>query len=134
MGTRRKFILLISALGVSSAQARKTIYVDKMDGLEPFVEKALLAAELPFEFIEEKDKPEMKATLAKKHSAYGEILYKGKLGRSEDHVLELVEVDTGKVLASYSFALKDDQGARVKIAEAFAAQVRKSASKNASKK
>lgn len=116
-------------LATAWSQARKTIYVDKMDGLEPFVEKALLAAELPYEFIEELQKPDMKATLAKKHSAYAEILYKNKLGRDEDHVLELVEVDTGKVLASYSFALKGDEASRRKIAEAFAAQVKKSGAK-----
>ncbi len=107
------------------AQTRKTVYVDKMEGLEPYVERALQAAELPFDFIEEQKKPDMKATLAKKHSAYGEILYKGKLGRNEDHVLELVEVETGKVLASYSFAIQADAKSRERIATAFAAQVKK---------
>jgi len=63
------FAFLLPAL----AQERKTVYVDRMEGLESFVEKALENAELPFDFIEEEKKPEMKATLAKMHAAYGEI-------------------------------------------------------------
>lgn len=114
------------------AQTRKTVYVDRMDGLEPFVERALAAAELPFDFIEEQKKPEMKATLAKKHSAYAEILYKGKLGRNEDHILELTNVETGKVIASYSFAIKTDDGSRARIAEAFAQQVKRAFQKRRS--
>ncbi|GAB4410145.1 MAG: hypothetical protein OHK0021_19760 [Bryobacter sp.] len=119
-------VLAFGLLALSlSAQSRKTVYVDKMEGLEPFVEQALQNAELPFEFVEEAKRPELKATLAQKHSAYAEILYKNKLGRNEDHVLELVEVDTGKVLASYSFAIKADAKARERIAAAFAQQVKK---------
>jgi hypothetical protein len=106
------------------AQERRTIYVDKMEGLEPFVEKALLDAELPFDFVEEQKKPEMKATLKKMHSAYGEIIYRHKLGRTETHTLELRDVETNKVIATHSFQLAAGEDARRKAAADFAGKVR----------
>jgi len=109
----------------AGAQDRKTIYVDKMEGLEPFVEQALQAAELPFDFIEEQKKPELKAGLAKMHSAYGEILYKHKLGRDETHRLELRDVERNKVIASHNFPLRGDDESRKRTAEEFAAKVKK---------
>lgn len=106
------------------AQDRKTIYVDKMEGLEPYVEQALKSVELPFDFIEESTKPELKATLAKMHSAYGELLYKHKLGRNETHVLEFRDVERNKVIASHTFALKGDDDSRKQAAKDFAAKVK----------
>jgi hypothetical protein len=109
---------------VMSAQDRKTIYVGRMEGLEAYVEKALQAAELPFDFIEEGTRPEMKATLAKMHSAYGEILYRHKLGRHETHRLELRDVERNKVIAWHQFALNSGDDARRRAAEEFAAKVK----------
>lgn len=106
------------------AQERKTIYVDKMEGLEQFVEQALAAAELPFDFIEEQQRPDLKAGLAKMHSAYGEILYKHKLGRNETHRLELRDVERNKVIATYSFPLSADPESRRQAAREFAAKVK----------
>jgi hypothetical protein len=121
---RRLLILAALSSLVVLAQDRRTIYVDRMEGLEPFVEKALLDAELPFDFIEEEKKPEMKATLKKMHSAYGEIIYKHKLGRNETHRLELRDVETNKVIAFHSFQLSDGEDARRKAAAEFASKVR----------
>lgn len=122
----------VAALAVSlalaipaGAQDRKTIYVDKMEGLEPFVEKALQVAELPFDFIEENQRPELKAGLAKTHSAYGEILYRQKLGRNETHRLELLEVGSNKVIAFHNFPLRGDDESRKRAAQDFADKVRK---------
>ena len=112
------------------AQERKTVYVDRMEGLETFVEKALQDAELPFDFIEEEKKPEMKATLAKMHSAYGEILYKHKLGRNETHRLELRDVERNKVIAWHQFALNSDDASRQRAAAEFASKVRSALTKN----
>jgi hypothetical protein len=116
-----------------AGEERKTIYVDRMEGLEAFVEKALQDAELPFDFIEEKEKPEMKANLKKMHSAYGEILYRHKFGRNETHWLELRDVEKNKVIASHSFALKADDESRKQAAEAFAAKVREAMAKKPSR-
>lgn len=114
-------VLTLSLMG----QERKTIYVDRMEGLEPFVEKALQDAELPFDFIEEGKQPEMKANLKKMHSAYGELLYKHKLGRNETHRLELRDVERNKVIAWHAFQLKNnDDESRKRAAAEFAAKVR----------
>lgn len=119
--------LLVATLltAVLVGQERKTIYVDRMEGLEAFVEKALQDAELPFDFVEEQKQPEMKATLKKMHSAYAEILYKHKLGRNETHRLELRDVDRNKVIARHDFQSKaNDDEARKRAAADFAAKVR----------
>lgn len=118
--------MLALALAIpAGAQDRKTIYVDKMEGLEPFVEQALKAAKLPFDFIEEQKQPELKAGLAKMHSAYGEILYKHKLGRNETHRLELRDVERNKVIAYYNFPLRGDDESRRRAAQEFAEKVKK---------
>ncbi len=98
--------------------------MDRMEGLESYVEKALQDAELPFDFIEEEKQPEMKATLKKAHSAYAEILYKHKLGRNESHRLELRDVERNKVIASHVFQLSGDNDSRNRAAAEFAAKVR----------
>lgn len=124
----RKALLATLALALAipaGAQERKTIYVDKMEGLEPFVEQALQAAELPFDFIEEAKQPELQASLAKMHSAYGEILYKHKLGRNETHRLELRDVESNKIIASLNFPLQGDDASRKLAAQQFAAKVKK---------
>jgi hypothetical protein len=120
-------ILVITALLAAPlfAQDRKTVYVDKMEGLEAHVEKALKEAELPFDFIEEKSNPELKATLSKMHPEYGEILYKHKFGRSETHHLELIDVATKKVIARHSFQFSRSDADQAKGARDFAEKVKK---------
>lgn len=119
-------LLLASVLAAAlMGQERRTIYVDRMEGLEPFVERALQNAELPFDFIEEARQPDLKANLKKMHAAYGEILYKHKLGRNETHSLELLDVERNKVIARHAFQLKsNDDESRRRAAAEFAAKVR----------
>jgi len=124
--TKSMLAMLALALAIpAGAQDRKTVYVDKMQGLEPFVEQALQAAELPFDFIEEQAQPELKASLAKIHSDYAEILYKQKLGRNENYRLEFRDVGRNKVIASHSFPLRGDDESRRRAAQEFAAKVKK---------
>jgi len=121
-------LLAIASMAIAIpliAQERRTIYVDRMEGLEPFVEQALVAAELPFDFIEEAKQPELKASLAKMHSAYGELLYKHKLGRNETHRLEFRDVERNKVIAWHSFPLRADDESRRRAAAEFASKVKK---------
>lgn len=119
------FAALLTIGVLFGAEHRRTIYVDRMEGLEPFVEKALQAAELPFDFVEEQNKPELKASLSKMHSAYGEILYKHKLGRTETHYLELRDVEKNKAIARYTFRLTDDPKSRERAAAEFAEIVKR---------
>jgi hypothetical protein len=127
--------ILVQALAAIAAipllaQERQTIYVDRMDGLESFVERALQAAELPFDFVEEVKQPEFKTSLSRMHAAYGEILYRHKLGRSETHHLELRDVARNKVVAGHSFHLKGDDESRERAAREFAEKVKKAIGKN----
>jgi hypothetical protein len=108
-----------------AALDRKTVYVDKMEGFEVQVEKALKDAELPFDFIEERSSPELKATLARIHPEYAEILYRHKLGRNETHHLELVDLKTQKVIARHTFRLAATEEQRAKGAREFAAKVKR---------
>lgn len=130
--TRRVSLLNLALVFVvpaaSTAQpapgVSKRVYVEKMFGLEAYVEKALKDKELPFEFIEETRQPELKATLKKKTSNfYGQILYREKFGRDEDHSLELYDIDKEKVVASYSFKLVAGSAGLERIAQEFANRV-----------
>lgn len=107
------------------ASERRTVFIDRMQGFEPTIEKAFRDAELPFDFVEEEKKPEMKVDLKRMYSAYGEILYKQKLGRHETHRFEFREVETGNVLAWHFFQLSSDRRSRERAAAEFAAKVKK---------
>jgi hypothetical protein len=121
----KKCFLFLILCAATFAQQKLVVYVDKMDGLESSIEKALQDAEMPFEFIEEGKQPELKVKLAKQHAgAYAEILYKKSTGRNEDHRLELIEVKSGKTLAWYGFKLDQSEAGKARIAREFAASVK----------
>jgi hypothetical protein len=121
----RRMILMVLVSSLLLAEGpKRTIYVDRMEGLEPYVEKALLDAELSFNFIEEAKRPEMKAELKRLHSVYGEILYQHKFGRSETHRLELRNVETNQVIAWHQFKLGDTEASKKAAAADFAAKVK----------
>lgn len=112
-----------------AAQDRRTIYVDRMEGLEPFVEQAMQHAELAFDFVEEAQQPELKADLRRARSAYAELLYQRKLGRNETHRLELRDLATNRVIAAHTFKLSSDENSRRLAAAQFAEKVRKAMAK-----
>ena len=119
-------ILLIAILALPLfSQDRKTVYVDKMEGLEKQVEQALKEAELPFDFLEEQTNPDLKATLSRMHPEYAEILYKHKYGRDETHHLEMVDLATKKVIARHTFRLGTSDSDRAMGAREFAEKVKK---------
>lgn len=131
--TRRLFLSLPAALLPAQTVPSKTrkVYVDKLFGLEAIVEKALKDQELPFEFVEEAKQPELKAGIRRKNSSfYGEILYREKFGRNEDHTLELYDIEKKKVIAYYDFKLVADAAGREAIAREFAKRVAAAVKKN----
>ena len=111
------------------ADVRHTISVERMDGLESFVERALQATKLPFEFVEAEKQSDWKANLARMRSEYGEILYKQKMGRNETHRLELRNVAQEKVVVWHAFPLRSDDASRERAAQEFAAKVKKAMGK-----
>jgi len=132
-GVRRLVLQGVLALGLSGGlllASDRTLYVDRMGGLGTHVQEALQKHELPLVFVAEDEAPEMKAWLKRvMPSAHAEMLYRQKLGRTEDRVLELVDSKNGEVLVRYAFRMDTtDRGLKM-IASEFAARVKKSLGK-----
>lgn len=118
--------LALMICGSLAFAGERTVHVDRMGGLGPYVEEALQRQELGLEFVDEDEAPSMKAWLKRNQpSAHAEMLYREKLGRTEDRVLELVDAQKGKVLVRYKFRMDTtDRGLKSAAAE-FAARVKK---------
>jgi hypothetical protein len=128
-GVGRLVLPGVLALGLSGGLLLandRTMYVDRMGGLGPIVKEALEKQELPVVFVDEDEAPEMKAWLKRLlPSAHAEMLYRHKMGRTEDRVLELVDSKNGEVLVRYTFRMDTtDRGLKL-IASEFAARVKK---------
>ncbi len=109
------FILL--CVGVLTASERKTVFLDRMGGLESYIEKAAEHQELNIEFIEEAMHPDLKILLGKKFtSVHAEILYKKNTGRVEDTTLQVVDFKTKKPLVTHDFRMATDDAGKQRIA------------------
>jgi hypothetical protein len=118
-------LLAALALPLAAADA-KTVYVDRMQGLESFVEEALRQVELPFSFVEEMKNPELKATLRQRtNKTYAEILYHAKTGRNDLFALDLYDLKQQKVIATYEFRKPTDDNGKREVAKGFAQAVKK---------
>ncbi len=103
-----------------SGAERKSVFLDKMGGLEGYIEKAAAQAELDVEFIEEAMHPDLKVMLGKKFtSVYAEVLYKKNTGRNEDTTLQVVDVKSKKPLLTHEFRMSTDDAGKRRIAEEF---------------
>lgn len=102
------------------AEGRKTIFLDRMAGLETHIEKAALEAELPVEFLEEAEHPDLKVLLGNKFSSvHAEVLYRRNTGRTENTILEVIDVKTKKTLLTYEFKWAAEEGTKKRIAREF---------------
>ena len=118
-------VFLVLAGSLFAADARKTLFIDKMGGLETFVEKALAEKEVKVEVIEEAMHPDLKVQLGKTFtSVYAEILYQKQTGRKEESTLKAIDVKTGKALVEHSFHLSDD-ASKKRAAETFVEALKK---------
>jgi hypothetical protein len=112
-------IFLIAA-GAAFAVDRKSVFLDKMDGFENYIQDAARVAELKIEFIEEAEHPDLKVLLGKRFkSVQAEVLYKKNTGRTEDSTFRVVDVKTGKEVFSFNFRTSTDEAARKRIAREF---------------
>ena len=116
-------LLLCSLLAVSAgllAVDRKSVFLDKMDGFENYIQEAARKAELKIEFIEEAEHPDLKVLLGKRfNSVAAEGVYRKNTGRSEDSTFRVVDVKTGKEVMVFNFRMSNDEGARKRIAREF---------------
>ncbi len=118
-------LALLGLVLTLSAADRKTIFIDRMDGFERYVEEAIRQAESGVEFIEEREHPDLKVLLGKQFtSVYAEVLYQKQTGRQGGHVLRAVDVRTGKEIVSHTFAMPDSEAGKRRAAAAFAEKLK----------
>ncbi len=116
-----KTLVLASLFCLAASAQRKTVFLDKMGGLEPYVEEAIQKTEAQVEFIEESAHPDLKLILGKQFSSvHLEVLYKAKTGRQTQDVLSAVDVKTGKEIVSYPFDPQTTDAGRKRVAAGFA--------------
>ncbi len=113
--------LVFLCLGLPlAASSRKTVFLDRMAGLESYIVKAAAQAELPVEFLEEAEHPDLKVLLGNKFSSvHAEVLYRKNTGRTENTTLEVVDVKTRKTILTYGFQWTVDEGAKKRVAGEF---------------
>ena len=108
---------LILVAGLIAAADRKTVFLDRMGGLETYIEKAAEQQELNVEFIEEAMHPDLKVLLGNKFtSVSAEILYKKNTGRAEDTTLQVIDMKTRKPLVTHDFRMATDDAGKRRIA------------------
>lgn len=121
----RALLVCLSLLLPLAAIGRKTIFLDRMAGLEPYVEKAALEAELPLEFLEEAEHPDLKVLLGNKFSSvHAEVLYRKNTGRTDNTTLEVIDMKTRKSLLVFSFRWPAEEDGRKRVARDFVSRLK----------
>jgi len=119
------FLFAAMALSAVDSADRKTIFLDKMGGLEAFIEKAAAEQEFNAEFIEEAEHPDLKVLIGSKFkSLHAEVLYKKSTGRTEDTTLEVIDIRTKKTLLNFDFKWSKDESVRRRVASDFIRQLK----------
>lgn len=104
---------------------RKTLFLDKMDGFEVYIERAIQRQELNIELIEEAEHPDLKALLGKRFkSVHAEVMYRKNTGRSEDSTLTVVDLKTGKPVLQHNFLMGGSEDAKQRNADEFVRKVK----------
>lgn len=115
---------LLLVAGSLMAVDRKTVFLDKMDGFESYIQDAVHQAELKLEFIEEAEHPDLKVLLGKRFkSVQAEVMYKKNTGRNDDSTFRVVDVKTGKEVMVFNFRMATDEATRKRIARQFVEQL-----------
>jgi hypothetical protein len=121
----RTLVLCLALLLPLAAVGRKTIFLDRMAGLEPYVEKAALDAELPLEFLEEAEHPDLKVLLGNKFSSvHAEVLYRKNTGRTDNTTLEVIDMKTRESLLVFSFRWPAEEEGRKRVARDFVSRLK----------
>jgi hypothetical protein len=111
--------------GALQAVDRKTLFLDKMDGFEVYIERAIQRQELNLELIEEIEHPDLKAMLGKRFkSVYAEVMYRKNTGRTEDSTLTVVDMKTGKPVLQHNFQMGGSEDAKQRNADEFVRKVK----------
>ncbi len=105
---------------------RKSIFLDKMDGFEVFIERAAAQQNLQLELLEEAEHPDLKVMLGKKFkSVHAEVVYRKQTGRSELSRLTVVDIKTHKPILTYDFNMGMNDETKQRAADQFVAKLKK---------
>jgi hypothetical protein len=106
---------------------RRTIFLPAMDGYEKSVAGALAAADVPVGIVPEKAKADLQVrpAFSRSDSSIGAVLYAKRTGHEPFSYLDVVEVETNRVLLSYPFLWSDFEVTRSRDAQGFARELKK---------
>ena len=119
---RRLALFAVLLIGTVAANPinRKSIFLDKMDGFETFIEKAAAQQDFPLELLEEAEHPDLKVLLGKKFtSVHAEVLYQKQTGRKENSRLTVVDTKTQKSIMTHDFNMGADDATKQRAADHF---------------
>lgn len=125
-------ICLATGITGYADEERRTIFLDRMNGFEAYIERAMQQQELDslVTVIEEAQHPDYKATLGKRFaSPFEAAIFKKKTGRNEDTTLTLTDVRTNKAVVTYHFTSRADEKTQRAGAEGFVKEIKKVLSK-----
>jgi hypothetical protein len=122
---RLLYLSLVAGLCFGNAAQLRTLFIDRMGGMEKQLEDAIRGAEIPVDFIEEREHADLKILLGKQFtSVYAEILYTKHTGRKPGSALRAVDVKTGKEIVSQVFDENGGAQEQERAANAFARKLK----------
>jgi len=104
----------------------RTIFVPAMNGYERNVTGAIQAANVPVDIIGEKTKADLQVRLTLSNSGgIADVLYEKRTGHAPFSYLDVVELETNRVVLSYPFLWSDHEDTRSGDAAEFARELKK---------
>jgi hypothetical protein len=104
----------------------RTIFIPAMNGYERNVLSAIQAANVPVDIITEKTKADLQVRPSFSTSGgIADVLYEKRTGHAPLSYLDVVELETNRVLLSYPFLWSDHEDTRSRDAQEFARELKK---------
>jgi hypothetical protein len=103
----------------------RTIFIPVMNGYESNVVSAIKAANVPVDIIAEKTKADLQVRPTFSNSGgIANVLYEKRTGHAPFSYLDVVELETNRVLLSYPFLWSDHEDTRSRDAQEFARELK----------
>jgi hypothetical protein len=104
----------------------RTIFIPVMNGYERNVVSAIQAADVPVNIIAEKTKADLQVRPSFSSSGgIAAVLYEKRTGHAPFSYLDVLELETNRVLLSYPFLWSDHEDTRSRDAAEFARELKK---------
>lgn len=109
------------------APSLRTLYIPTMRGYEKNILSAIRAAAVPVIVIDERSKADLlvRPTFSNGQGSLGDVLYEKRTGHAPFSYLDVVELETNRVLLSYPFLWSDHEDTRNRDAQEFARELKK---------